>query len=167
MSLYSETKAQFVQGLHNLSAILEKGSAWAKEHGTSEADLLGKKLAEDMFPLARQVQVTGDMAKRAVARLANVEAPVMEDTETTVAELQARIAATIAWMESVTDEQLAGDDQRPVVVKAREHELHFTARSFVFTFAVPNFYFHFTTAYDILRHAGVPLGKRDFLGKIN
>lgn len=167
MSLYSETKAQFVLGLHNLSAILEKGAAWAKENGKSEAALLELKLAEDMFPLARQVQVTSDMSKRAVARLAGVEAPVMEDNETTVAELQARLAATIAWIESIADAQLEGDDEREILVKAREHELRFTARSFIFKFAVPNFYFHFTTAYDILRQAGVPLGKRDFLGKIN
>ncbi|MCT4706481.1 DUF1993 domain-containing protein [Enterobacteriaceae bacterium H16N7] len=167
MSLYSETKAQFIHGLHNLSAILEKSAAWSKEHGNDETALLEMKLADDMFPLARQVQVTCDMAKRAVARLAGVEAPVMEDTETTVDQLRARIATTIAWMESVQDVQLEGDDERPILVKAREHELHFTAQSFVFKFAVPNFYFHFTTAYDILRHAGVPLGKRDFLGKIN
>lgn len=167
MSLYSETKAQFIHGLHNLSVILEKSHAWAKENGSSDAALLEIKLAEDMFPLARQVQISCDMAKRAVARLASVEAPVMEDNETTIAELQARIAVTITWMESVSDSQLEGDDERPIVVKAREHELNFTARSFVYSFAIPNFYFHFTTAYDILRHAGVPLGKRDFLGKIN
>lgn len=167
MSLYSETKAQFIHGLHNLSAILEKSHVWAKENGSSETALLEAKLAEDMFPLARQVQVTCDMAKRGIARLANVEAPVMEDNETTIAQLQSRIATTISWMESVSDAQLEGDDERPILVKAREHELKFTARSFVYSFAVPNFYFHFTTAYDILRHAGVPLGKRDFLGKIN
>ncbi|WP_435930196.1 DUF1993 domain-containing protein [Dryocola sp. BD613] len=166
MSLYSETRAQFVHGLHNLSAILEKAAEWAKGNNTSEAALLDAKLADDMFPLARQVQVTCDMAKRAVARLAGTEAPVMDDTEITIAELQTRIAVTIAWMESVKDAQFDGDDERQIVVKAREHELKFTARSFVLSFAVPNFYFHFTTAYGILRQAGVPLGKRDFLGKI-
>lgn len=167
MSLYSETKAQFIHGLHNLSAILEKSHAWLAENAGSETALLEAKLAEDMFPLVRQVQVACDVAKRGVARLANVEAPVMEDNETTIAQLQQRIAETISWMESVSDAQLDGDDERPIIVKAREHELNFTARSFVYSFAVPNFYFHFTTAYDILRHAGVALGKRDFLGKIN
>lgn len=107
------------------------------------------------------------MAKRTVAPLADIEAPVMDDTETTIAELYRRIAVTIAWMEKVTDAQLEGDDERQIVAKAREHELKFTARSFVMSFAVPSFYFHFTTAYGILRQAGVPLGKRDFLGKIN
>jgi Uncharacterized protein conserved in bacteria len=166
MSLYSEIKAQFIHGLVSLDAILEKGAAWAKEQGVEEGKLLDAKLAEDMFPLTRQVQVTCDMSKRAIARLANVEAPVMEDNESTFAQLRERIAATIAFLKSVQDAQLDGDDERPIVVQAREHELHFTARSYVFQFAIPNFYFHSTTAYDLLRQAGVPLGKRDFLGKI-
>ncbi|MGU3525653.1 DUF1993 family protein [Enterobacteriaceae bacterium C23F] len=166
MSLYSETKAQFIHGLVSLDAVLAKSAAWAKEQGVQEAMLLEAKLAEDMFPLKRQVQVACDMAKRAVARLADIDAPVMEDDEVTFAELQARIAATVAYMKSVSDEQLAGDDERAILVQAREHQLHFTARNYVWQFAVPNFFFHTTTAYGILRQAGVPLGKRDFLGKI-
>ncbi|MCS2155622.1 DUF1993 domain-containing protein [Scandinavium sp. H11S7] len=166
MSLYSETKAQFIHGLVSLSAVLEKSAAWAKEQGTDETALLEAKLAEDMFPLKRQVQVTCDMAKRAIARLANVEAPAMEDNESTFAQLHERIAATVAFLKSVQDSQLDGDDARPIMVQAREHQLHFTASSYVFQFAMPNFYFHSTTAYAILRQAGVPLGKVDFLGKI-
>lgn len=166
MSLYSETKAQFIHGLVSLSAVLEKSEAWAKEQGTNETTLLEAKLAEDMFPLKRQVQVTCDMAKRAIARLANVDAPAMEDNESTFAQLHERIAATVAFLKSVQDSQLDGDDARPIMVQAREHQLHFTASSYVFQFAIPNFYFHSTTAYAILRQAGVPLGKVDFLGKI-
>ncbi|MFG6657183.1 DUF1993 family protein [Scandinavium sp. M-37] len=166
MSLYSETKAQFIHGLQSLNAVLEKSAAWAKEQGVDEATLLDAKLADDMFPLKRQVQVSCDMAKRTVARLANVDAPVMDDNESTFAQLHERIAATVDFMKSVQDSQLDGDDERPIMVQAREHQLHFTARSYVFQFAVPNFYFHTTTAYGILRQAGVPLGKRDFLGKI-
>jgi len=166
MSIYSETNAQFIHGLTNLSAILEKAATWAKENGKTEESLLTAALAADMYPLVRQVQISTDMAKRAVARLAEIEAPVMEDTETTIAELQARIQATIAFMQGISDDQLDGDDERPIVVMAREHELRFTARSYVYKFATPNFYFHFTTAYDILRQAGVPLGKRDFVGQI-
>jgi len=166
MSLYSETKAQFIHGLVSLSAVLEKSATWAKEQGTDETALLEAKLAEDMFPLKRQVQVTCDMAKRAIARLANVEAPAMEDNESTFAQLHERIAATVAFLTSVQDSQLGGDDARPIMVQAREHQLHFTASSYVFQFAMPNFYFHSTTAYAILRQAGVPLGKVDFLGKI-
>ncbi|AYN25882.1 DUF1993 domain-containing protein [Buttiauxella sp. 3AFRM03] len=166
MSIYSETNAQFILGLTNLSAILEKAARWAKENGKSEESLLTAALAEDMYPLVRQVQITTDMAKRAVARLGRVEAPVMEDNETTIAQLQARIEATIAFMKGISDAQLDGDDERQIVVMAREHELRFTARNYVYKFATPNFYFHFTTAYDILRQAGVPLGKRDFVGQI-
>lgn len=166
MSLYSETKAQFIHGLVSLDAVLAKSADWAKEQGVQEAALLDAKLADDMFPLKRQVQVACDMAKRAIARLADAEAPVMEDNENTFAELQARIAATVAFLRSVQDSALEGDDARPIMVQARDHQLHFTASSYVFQFAVPNFYFHSTTAYGILRQAGVPLGKRDFLGKI-
>ena len=166
MSLYSETKAQFIHGLQSLNAVLEKSAAWAKEQGVDEATLLDAKLADDMFPLKRQVQVSCDMAKRTVARLANVDAPVMDDNESTFAQLHERIAATVDFMKSVQDSQLDGDDERPIMVQAREHQLHFTARSYVFQFAVPNFYFHTTTACGMLRQAGVPLGKRDFLGKI-
>ncbi|WMY72298.1 DUF1993 domain-containing protein [Buttiauxella selenatireducens] len=166
MSIYSETNAQFILGLSNLSAILEKAAVWAKENNKSEESLLQAALASDMYPLVRQVQITTDMAKRAVARLADIEAPVMEDTETTIAQLQARIAATVEFMKGITDAQLDGDDERPIVVMAREHELRFTARNYVYKFATPNFYFHFTTAYDILRQAGVALGKRDFVGPI-
>ena len=166
MSIYSETNAQFILGLTNLSAILEKAAQWAKENGKSEESLLTAALAEDMYPLVRQVQITTDMAKRAVARLGRVEAPVMEDNETTIAQLQARIEATIAFMKGISDAQLDSDDERQIVVMAREHELRFTARNYVYKFATPNFYFHFTTAYDILRQAGVPLGKRDFVGQI-
>ena len=164
MSIYSESNAQFIHGLTNLSAILEKAATWAKENGKSEESLLTAALAADMYPLVRQVQITTDMAKRAVARLANVDAPVMEDNETTIAQLQARIKATTVFMQGVSDAQLDGDDERPIVVMARDHELRFTAHSYVYKFATPNFYFHFTTAYDILRQAGVPLGKRDFVG---
>ena len=164
MSIYSETNAQFIHGLTNLSAILEKAATWAKENGKTEESLLTAALAADMYPLVRQVQITTDMAKRAVARLANVDAPVMEDNETTIAQLQARIKATTVFMQGISDTQLDGDDERPIVVMARDHELRFTARSYVYKFATPNFYFHFTTAYDILRQAGVPLGKRDFVG---
>ncbi|HKM95275.1 MAG TPA: DUF1993 domain-containing protein [Buttiauxella sp.] len=164
MSIYSETNAQFIHGLTNLSAILEKAATWAKENDKTEESLLTAALAADMYPLVRQVQITTDMAKRAVARLANVDAPVMEDNETTIAQLQARIKATTVFMQGISDTQLDGDDERPIVVMARDHELRFTARSYVYKFATPNFYFHFTTAYDILRQAGVPLGKRDFVG---
>lgn len=163
-SLYGSTAAQFVRGLKNLSALLEKGAAWAQENGKSEEEVLNTRLAADMYPLARQVQITSDMSKGAIARLAGVPAPAMDDTETTFAQLQERIAKTLRFIESVKPEQLEGDESRAIVVKGKNHELTFTAHSYVTTFAVPNFYFHVTTAYNILRHLGVNIGKADFIG---
>ncbi|MBF7996021.1 DUF1993 family protein [Rahnella laticis] len=165
-SLYGSTAAQFVRGLKNLSALLEKGAAWAQENGKSEEEVLNTRLAADMYPLARQVQITSDMSKGAIARLAGVPAPAMDDTETTFAQLQERIAKTLRFIESVKPEQLEGDESRAIVVKGKNHELTFTAHSYVTTFAVPNFYFHVTTAYNILRHLGVNIGKFDFIGQI-
>lgn len=165
-SLYGSTAAQFVRGLKNLSALLEKGAAWAKENGKTEESVLTTRLADDMYPLARQVQITSDMSKGAIARLAGVTAPAMEDNEVTFAQLQERIAKTLRFIESVDVQQLEGDESRPVVVKGKNHELNFTAHSYVTGFAVPNFYFHITTAYNILRHLGVNIGKADFLGEM-
>jgi|SRR5471030_65101 len=164
-SLYVSTAAQFVRGLQNLSALLEKGAKWAKEKGLSEEAVLNSRLAEDMYPLARQVQIASDMAKGAVARLAGVTAPSMEDNEKTFAELQTRITNTIAFIDSIKAEQLEGDDSRPILLKTRTKEYNFTAQSYVLSFAVPNVFFHITTAYNILRHEGVPLGKSDYLGQ--
>ncbi len=165
-SLYGSTAVQFVHGLHTLSALLEKGAAWAQENGTSEETLLNSRLAEDMYPLVRQVQIVSDVSKGAVARLAGVTPPAMEDSETSFIDLQTRIAKTIRFIESVKADQLDGDDSRPISVKGRNHELNFTAHSYIMSFAVPNFYFHITTAYNILRHLGVTLGKSDFIGDI-
>lgn len=165
-SLYVSTAAQFVRGLENLSVLLEKGAAWAKEKGLSEDAVLNSRLAEDMFPLARQVQLVSDAAKGAVARLAGLTPPSMEDTEKTFAELQGRIAKTIEFIHSVKAEQLEGDDARPIVVKMRSGDKHFTALEYVLNFATPNVFFHITTAYAILRHEGVNVGKMDYLGAL-
>ncbi|PKE27880.1 DUF1993 domain-containing protein [Rahnella sp. AA] len=165
-SLYGSTAAQFVRGLKNLSALLEKGAVWAQENGKSEDEVLNTRLAEDMYPLARQVQITSDMSKGAIARLAGIAAPAMEDNEVTFADLQERIAKTLRFIESVDVQQLEGDESREIVVKGRNHEMKFTAHSYVTVFAVPNFYFHVTTAYNILRHLGVNIGKADFIGQV-
>src|SRR5471032_233431 len=118
-SLYVNTAAQYVRGLENLSALLEKGAHWAKEKGLSEDAMLNSRLAEDMFPLARQVQIASDIAKGAVARLAGITPPTFEDSEQSVEELQGRIAKTLEFIHSVKPEQLEGDDTRPIVVKMR------------------------------------------------
>jgi len=163
-SLYVSTAAQYVRGLENLSALLEKGANWAKEKGVSEDAVLNSRLAEDMFPLARQVQIVSDISKGAVARLAGLTPPAYEDNEKTFEELQGRIAKTLEFIRSVKPEQLEGDDERPIVVKMRTGELNFTAKQYVMDFATPNVFFHITTTYAILRHEGVNLGKTDFLG---
>jgi len=117
-----------------------------------------------MYPLTRQVQIATDMSKGAAARLAGLEIPKFEDDETTFAQLQARIAKTVAFIDSVTPEQMVGAKNRDITITVRKMELKFTGQSYLLTWVNPNVYFHVTTAYNILRHNGVELGKADFLG---
>jgi hypothetical protein len=117
-----------------------------------------------MFALARQVQIATDMAKGGIARLAGVEIPKYEDTETTLEALQERLAKTIAFIESVPAAAIEGSDDKTIVITAGPRELTFTGQSYLLSWVLPNVIFHVTTAYDILRHNGVPVGKRDFLG---
>ena len=160
--LYDLTVPVFTRALKALSGLLDK----AVEHaGQAGADaLLSNRLAEDMHPLVKQVQIACDGPKLCVARLSGVEAPVNEDTETTIAELKARIAATLDYIGSVPREAIDGQEDREVVLKFPGGEWPFKGQAYVIGFALPNFFFHVTTAYGLLRQAGVPLGKRDFLG---
>ena len=160
--LYDLTVPVFTRALNALSGLLDKAVAHAGEAG-GEA-LLANRLAPDMHPLVKQVQMACDGPKLCVARLSGVEAPVNEDTETTIPELKARIAATLAWIGSVPREAIDGQEDREVVLKFPGGEWPFKGQGYVIGFALPNFFFHVTTAYDLLRQAGVPLGKRDFLG---
>ena len=160
--LYDLTVPVFTRALKALSGLLDKAVAHAGEAG-AEA-LLSKRLIEDMHPLSKQVQIACDGSKLCVARLSGAEAPVHEDTETTVAELQARIASTLAFLASVPREAIDGQEERDVVLKFPGGEWPFKGQGYVIGFALPNFFFHVTTAYGLLRQAGVPLGKRDFLG---
>ncbi len=150
----------FTRALNNLSAMIDKTLA----AGVSEATLLEARLAPDMHPLPRQIQMASDSAKGAVARLAGVEPPAMPDTETTIAELKARIAATIAYVNSIDAAALDGAEDREVVLKFPGAEMKFTGADFLTGFALPNFYFHITIAYALLRANGAPIGKMDFLG---
>ena len=150
----------FTRALNNLSAMIDKTLA----AGVSEATLLEARLAPDMHPLPRQIQMASDSAKGAVARLAGVEPPAMPDTETTIAELKARIAATIAYVNSIDAAALDGAEDREVVLKFPGAELKFTGADFLTGFALPNFFFHITIAYALLRANGAPIGKMDFLG---
>ena len=160
--LYDLTVPVFTRALKALSGLLDKAVAHAGEAG-AEA-LLSKRLIEDMHPLSKQVQIACDGAKLCVARLSGAEAPVNEDVETTIPELKARIAATLEWIGSVPREAIDGQEDREVVLKFPGGEWPFKGQGYVIGFALPNFFVHVTTAYGLLRQAGVPLGKRDFLG---
>ena len=162
--LYDLSVPVFMRGLKNLLNILDKAEAHAKEKGVDADAWLSLRLIEDMHPLAKQVQMACDGAKLSVSRLSGVAAPVMEDTETTIAQLKARIAATLDYLASIPCDTIDGQEDKDIVLKFPGGEWPFKGQPYVIGFAHPNFYFHLTTAYALLRSAGVPLGKRDFLG---
>ena len=162
--MYQASAPRFANLLKNLSAILDKAKAHAEAKKIDEQVLTSSRLFPDMFPLGRQVQIACDSAKGAVARLAGVEIPKHEDTEKTIPELKARIARTLDFIESVPAAKIDGSEDREVVMKMRSGELKFTGLQYLMGHAYPNFYFHCTTAYNILRANGVELGKRDFIG---
>ncbi len=166
ISMHSVSVPVFVRMLRNLSAMLGKAEAHAQERKFDVSVLLHARLAPDMFPLTRQVQIACDAAKFGISRLSDVPAPSFPDTESTVAELQERIAQTVAYLKSVPAESVDGREDKPVSVPIRGMEpLQFTGENYLKHHALPNFYFHVTAAYSILRHNGVNLGKGDFLGR--
>lgn len=167
LNFYDASSPLFVRGLRNLSAILAKAETYAQARSIDPAVLIGARLAPDMFPLSRQIQIATDTAKGCAARLAGVEIPAFEDTESTFDELQQRIAKTIAFIETIPPQQLEAAASREIQLKLRGREVTFTAQAYLFTFVIPNFYFHMTTAYGILRHNGVELGKPDYLGALS
>ena len=164
ISMYQASAPRFANMLKNLSALLDKAQAHCEARKIDPAALTGFRLYPDMFPFTRQVQIACDTAKGAVARLAGVEIPKHEDTEQTLADLKARIAKTLAFIDSVKAAQVDGSEAKEVVLKMRAGELKFTGLQYLMGHAYPNFYFHVTTAYNILRHNGVEIGKRDFVG---
>jgi len=149
--------------LANLSHVLEKGHADATTRKFDPAVLLGARLAPDMFPLTRQVQIASDTCKYGVARLAGIEAPKFEDKEQTFEELRTRIARTIDFIKSVPVSALEGSEDRSIKVALRDRTLEFKGLDYLVRWVIPNAFFHITTAYAILRHNGVELGKNDFL----
>jgi uncharacterized protein len=163
LSLYDAAFPPVIRMLNSLSAILDKTAAHCAERKIDPAVILGYRLAPDMFPLSRQIQTTTDQAKGMAARLAGLDVPSFPDTETTIEELKTRIAKIVDFVQSVTPAQVEGAEDREIVLKLRT-EMRFSGSDYVFGFMMPNFYFHAATAYDILRHCGVDLGKRDFLG---
>ena len=166
LSMYQASVPSFVQMLNNLSAILDKADAYAKNRKIDPEVLLNYRLAPDMLPFIRQVQIAADLAKGAVARLAAVEVPKHDDTEKTFADLKARVAKTVTFVQSVQPNDIDGSEDREITLTLGEHKMSFKGRPYLVHFVMPNFYFHCATAYDILRHCGVGLGKRDFIGTI-
>ncbi|MDE2182491.1 MAG: DUF1993 family protein [Alphaproteobacteria bacterium] len=164
ISMYQASIPVFVQFLNSLSAILKKGADYAAAKKFDPAILVNTRLAPDMFALARQIQIATDHAKGAAARLTGSEVPSYPDTETSIEALQARIAKTIEFVKSFKPEQFEGSDERKITLRVGGEDRTFVGCDYLFHFALPNFYFHTTTAYAILRHNGVDIGKRDFVG---
>ena len=163
ISMYQTSVPVFLHGLGTLTHILRKGEAHAHETGADPASYVDARLAPDMLTLAGQIQRASDTSKFALERLSGVAAPKMEDNEKTLAELLSRVERTAAYIGSIPEAQLDGTDTKRIELKLRDFNPVFTGASYLLTFAVPNFYFHVTTAYDILRHKGVPLAKLDYL----
>jgi hypothetical protein len=164
LSLYDVSIPVLVRGLTNLSSLIDKAAAHAEAKKFEPAVLAQARLFPDMFPLIRQVQITCDTAKGAAARLAGIEIPKHEDTETTLAELKQRIAKTMDFIQSVKASQLEGAESRSIEIKTPNRTFSFTGLSYLNQFVLPNFYFHESISYAILRHNGVEVGKSDYLG---
>jgi len=164
ISTYDASVSVCVRTLGNLIGILEKAAAHCEANNIDPAVLVNARLFPDMFPLARQVQVATDIAKRGGARLAGREPDSVPDTETTFPELIDRVRSVISLLESLTPEQMDGAGGRQITFILRGREMTFDGKTFLLDFVLPNVFFHVTTAYAILRHNGVELGKPDFLG---
>lgn len=163
LSLYDASIPRYLRMLKNLDAFLDKAQAHAAETGADLSAMLEARLAPDMAPFTRQIQFASDAAKGGAARLAGVESPSMPDTETTLPELKARIAKTVAFLQSLKPEQIDGREDAVIELKLPNTVLTFSGRDFLFGFSMPNFLFHVVTAYGLLRSKGVPLGKLDYL----
>jgi hypothetical protein len=164
LSLYDLTVPAFLRAFGNLSAILDKGRAFAEAEGRAPETLTEARLIADMAPLTAQVQRASDTAKGAMVRLGGLENPSFPDTEKSFAEMQGRIEKTMTFLNAVDPAVLDGKEGALVVLKVGGNAVTFTGRDYVQNFVLPNFYFHITTAYALLRQQGVPIGKRDYLG---
>ena len=164
ISMYQASVPRFVNILGNLSNILDKAQAHIDARKIADASLTAYRLFPDMLPMTTQVQIACDTAKGVVARLAGVEIPAYDDNEKTLADLKARVLKTIAFLQTFTPAQIDGTEDKAIVTKRGDKETHYKGLQFLMGHATPNFYFHITTVYNILRHNGVEIGKRDFLG---
>jgi hypothetical protein len=164
ISMYQASVPAFIRALNNLAAILEKGAAHAQARKLDEAVLLSSRLFPDMFPLTRQVQIATDTAKSGAGRLAGVDFPAFEDKETTFQDLSSRIRNTITYLESLQPAQIDGSEDKTISWQTRSSTKSMQGLPYLMNHLLPNIHFHVTTAYGILRHNGVELGKKDFLG---
>lgn len=166
LSMYQASVPVIIHALTNLSAILKKGEAFATAKKIEPSVLINARLAPDMFPLSRQVQIATDVTKGGVARLAGAEIPSYADNEASFAELYERIAKTITFIKGFTSAQIDGSETKTISLKVGGNDMSFNGQDYLTKFVLPNLYFHTTAAYAILRHNGVELGKRDYLGAI-
>jgi uncharacterized protein len=162
-TLYDVTVPALKKGLTNLAAILKKAETYAADKNIKTEVILGARLALDMLPLARQIQIVSDNAKGAVGRLAAVDMPKYEDDETTFEALQQRLAKTLAFIDTIDPKAFEGAEGREIVLTFGQNSHHFTGLSYVHSYLMPNFFFHVSMAYAILRHYGVTLGKSDYI----
>lgn len=167
ISLYEISVPVFDHNLNNLAGLLNKAVEYCREKNLEDAVLLNYRFFPDMYPMVRQVQVACDQAKNSTSRLAGIDPQAIEDTEQTFAELLGRIDKTRAVLKSITFEQLAGSESRPMDFRMGKYQLKFPSGIvYLQEFALPNFYFHLTTCYNMLRHNGLSIGKMNFLGNI-
>ncbi len=167
LSMHAASVPVFVRMFGNAQTWLDKAQAHAEARGFDSANYLGLRLAPDMLPLARQVQIASDGAKGCVSRLAGIDMPKWADDETTLADLRARLQKTVDFVQTVPADQIDGSETRAIVLpRPKGDALHFDGQTYLQQFVLPNLYFHLTTTYTMLRQAGVEIGKRDFLGKM-
>ena len=166
LSMYQASVPVFLQGLSSLSAILGKAVTQAAERKLDPSVLLNDRLAPDMLPFARQVQIASDHAKGATARLAGVEVPKFEDVEKTFDELKQRLSKVVEFVRGFDVAQIDGSEEREITLPIGGNTMTFRGQAYLLHFALPNFFFHQTTAYAILRHNGIAIGKRDFIGSV-
>lgn len=165
ISMYAASHGVFTQALKQLLHVMEKGAASAKARNFDVSVLVNARLAPDMMPFSKQIQLTSDFAKNSIARLAAIDPPKYEDNETTYDELVERVKKTLAFLETVPASALEGSDSRDIKVPMRDRTLEFKGLEYLQVWVLPNFFFHHVTAYNLLRHNGVDVGKRDFLGR--
>jgi len=164
ISMYAMSHDVFKKSLTQLLHVMDKGVANAKARNFDTSVLVASRLAPDMLPFSKQIQLTSDFAKNSLARLAGIEPPKFEDSETTMDELVARVKKTLEFIATLPASSFEGSETRDIKIPLRDRTLEMKGLEYLQHWVIPNFYFHFVTAYNLLRHNGVDVGKRDFLG---